>query len=112
MRHLLSALTVVALATVWAWPDRLPAQSFRRGEVEFNAMRKVEIPRGEDYAVVVVQFFHHNEIAPDGRNLEVSVRDEKLVPARVLQLGPGDYCRLAFETAPRQSSYEVLYGGT
>ena len=111
MRHLLSALTVVALATVWAWPDRLRAQSFRRGEVEFNAMRKVEIPRGEDYAVVVVQFFHHNEIAPDGRNLVVSVRDEKLVPAQVLQLGPGDYCRLAFETAPRQSSYEVLYGG-
>ncbi|HUT94677.1 MAG TPA: PKD domain-containing protein [Thermoguttaceae bacterium] len=74
-------------------------------------MRRVDIPRGEDYTVVVVQFFHHDEIAPDGRNVLVSTRDQKLLPARVLQLGPGDYCRLAFETAPRQSSYEVLYGG-
>jgi PKD repeat protein len=28
-----------------------------------------------------------------------------------LQLGPGDYCRLAFQTVPRQGSYEVFYGG-
>ena len=110
-RQVPSVVAAVALATALAGPDRLPAQSFRRGEVEFNAMRRVEIPRGENYAVVVVQFFHHDEIAPDGRNVLVSTRDQKLVPARVLQLGPGDYCRVAFETAPRQSSYEVLYGG-
>ena len=35
----------------------------------------------------------------------------RLVPCRILQLGPGDYCRLAFQTIRGQKSYEVLYGG-
>jgi len=111
MKNAMAALAAVALATVGAWPDRVAAQSFRRAEVEFNAMRRVSIPRDEGYAIVVVQFFHHNEIAPDGRNVVVSALNEKLVPARVLQLGPGDYCRLAFQTARGQRSYDVLYGG-
>ncbi len=112
LRHFASVLAAIAAAVgVLFGPGRLPAQSFRRAGVEFNALRKVEIPSDEDYAVVVVQFFHHNEIAPEGRNVVVSTRNEKLVPTRVLQLGPGDYCRLAFQTVGRQRTYEVLYGG-
>ena len=30
---------------------------------------------------------------------------------RVLQLGPGDFCRLAFQPVRGQSEYEILYGG-
>ncbi len=111
MRQVALTVASVALAALLVWPNRLPAQSFRRGGVEFHAMRTVEIPRDEDYSVVVVQFFHHGEISADGRNVVVSTLDRKLVPARVLQLGPGDYCRLAFQTVPRQKSYEVFYGG-
>jgi len=111
MRHAIAALAAVALATVGAWPDRVAGQSFERAGVEFHAMRRIGLPRDEDYAIVVTQFFHHDEIAPDGSNVVVSTPNEKLVPARVLQVGPGDYCRLAFQTAPRQSAYNVLYGG-
>lgn len=111
MTHSIATLAALALATVGARPDRVAAQSFRRAGVEFNAMRRVSIPRDETYAIVVTQFFHHGEIAPDGSNVVVSTPNEKLVPARVLQLGPGDYCRQAFQTVPRQSSYDVLYGG-
>ena len=38
-------------------------------------------------------------------------RNRDVVPVRILQLGPGDFCRLAFETVKGQSEYEVFYGG-
>ena len=101
----------LALATALGHAARLPAQSFRRAGGEFNAIRRVQAPQGGKYSVLVVQFFHHGEIAAKARNVVVSTPDQKLVPCRVLQLGPGDYCRLAFQTAEGQSSYELLYGG-
>ena len=91
-------------------PAWVPAQSFRRGDAEFNALREVSVPADKDHGIVVVQFFHHGQIKPDGKNLAVAAR-EQLVPCRILQLGPGDYCRLAFQTIRGQKSYEVLYGG-
>jgi len=112
MRRTRSCFFVAAfLPAVVVWCGRVPAQSFRRGGVEFNAMRTAEVAADKNYSVVVAQFFHHGEISPDGRNVVVSTRDQKLVPSRVLQLGPGDYCRLAFQTVQGQSFYEILYGG-
>ena len=64
-------LAAVGLAIVWAWPDRLPGQTFDRVGVQFNARRRVSVPQDEDYAIIVVQFFHHNQIASDGRNVVV-----------------------------------------
>ena len=110
MRTPLSVLAA-AMAAVLLSFSRLPGQSFRRGGAEFNAMRKVTVPADKSYSVVVTQFFHHGEISPDGRNVAVATRNQKLVPVRVLQLGPGDYCRLAFQTDSGQKSYEVFYGG-
>jgi PKD repeat protein len=74
-------------------------------------MRPLEVPSDKDYSVVEVQFFHHAEISADGENVLVCTRDQKPVPTRVLQLGPGDYCRLAFQTLGPQKSYELFYGG-
>jgi PKD repeat protein len=111
MSQTASVFLVLALAVALGRPARLAAQSFRRGGVEFNAMRRVEAPQDKNYSVLVVHFFHHGEISADGRNVAVSARDQKLVPCRVLQLGPGDYCRLAFQTTEGPSSYEILYGG-
>lgn len=101
---LAAALGLLGVNSLWA-------QSFRRAGTEFNAMRVVSIPPGKSFAVVVTQFFHHGEIADDGRNVLVLAKNQKPVPSRVLQLGPGDFCRLAFQTVPGQNSYEVLYGG-
>jgi tetratricopeptide (TPR) repeat protein len=89
----------------------LGAQSFRHGGVEFNAARSVEIPAGKPYTVVVTEFLHHGEITPPGHNLLVAARNNELVPLRLLQLGPGDFCRLAFQTLRGQSQYEIVYGG-
>jgi tetratricopeptide (TPR) repeat protein len=87
------------------------AQSFHRGGTEFNAARLVTVPAGKPYTIVVTEFFHHGEIRPDGRNVVVVAQNKELAPMRVLQVGPGDFCRLAFQTLAGQSSYEILYGG-
>lgn len=87
------------------------AQSFRLGGTELNAKRPISLPADTSYAVVVTEFFHHGEINPEGSNVLVAARNRDLVPVRVLQLGPGDFCRLAFQTVRGQSAYEIFYGG-
>lgn len=87
------------------------AQSFRQAGTVFAAMRPVTIPQGRSYSIVVTEFLHHGQIADDRRNVIVSARRRGPVPTRVLQLGPGDFCRLAFQPVPGQSGYEVFYGG-
>jgi tetratricopeptide (TPR) repeat protein len=86
------------------------AQSFHKGGGEYNAQRTVTIPAGKSYGVVVTEFLHHGEIATDGKNVLVASQN-KVVPSRVLQVGPGDFCRLAFQPIRGQSEYDILYGG-
>ncbi len=105
-------LLVLATALVWLTHSNLAlAQSFRRGGAEFNAVRSVTVPAGKPYTIVVSEFFHHGEIRPDGRNVVVAAGNKELVPMRILQLGPGDVCRLAFQTVAGQSEYDIFYGG-
>lgn len=106
----LKSIVFIAVISGFLTPGTGQAQSFRRGGSEFNALRTVLIGPGRPYTVVVTEFFHHGEIAPDGRNVIV-VADQRLVPCRVLQLGPGDFCRLAFQSIKGQQEYEILYGG-
>jgi PKD repeat protein len=88
-----------------------PGQTFRHAGVEFQALRPINIPPGKTYSVIVTQFFHHGQINAEGTNVLVATKAGKPVPTRVLQLGPGDYCRVAFEPQSGQNAYEVFYGG-
>ena len=105
------ALFLAAVVAVLSPQTGLTAQSFRRGGTEFNAKRTVAIAAKEIKPVMVSEFFHHGQIAPDCRNVIVVTRNQKTVPSRVLQLGPGDFCRLAFQALPGQTTYDILYGG-
>ena len=87
------------------------AQTFRLAEVTFNAVRPVSVEEGKGHSIIVTEFFHHGEINPAGSNVLVAASNNQPVATRILQLGPGDYCRLAFQTIERQTRYEVLYGG-
>jgi TolA-binding protein len=88
------------------------AESFRHAGTEFNALRSVTVPAGKGYTIAVAEFFHHGEIRSDGSNVLVIAKNSKeLVPMRVLQVGPGDFCRVAFQTIRSQAEYELLYGG-
>ncbi|MBN1395070.1 MAG: PKD domain-containing protein [Pirellulales bacterium] len=87
------------------------AQSFRRGGTEFEAVRSVFVPARKTPAIIVVEFLHHGLLRPDGRNLLVAARNKDTVPYRVLQVGPGDFCRAAFQPIEGQAAYDVIYGG-
>ena len=91
--------------------ERAHAQSFRHGKTEFNAVRSVTVPAGKSYEIVVTEFYHQGQITPDGKNVLVVAGNRDLVPMRVLQLGPGDVCRLAFQTIVGQSEYDIFFGG-
>jgi len=106
----MSVRTIFVVAmTVLLGCGGLQAQSFRQGGTEFEARRDVRVEK--PYPVVVTQFFHHGQITPDGRNLLVVDRQGKPVPVRLLQLGPGDFCRLAFQAVGGEGIYQIYYGG-
>lgn len=106
----IAVLSVVGMIAAVVVPAA-EAQSFRRGQIEFNALRPIQVPSGS-HTIAVTEFFHHGELAENGQNLVVSTRNERPVPVRVLQIGPGDFCRIAFQLVAGQSDYEVLYGGS
>ena len=88
------------------------AQNFRQLGVEFEARREVKLPAGAKPRVAVVEFYHHGLINGDGTNVVVlDSRGDKPVPTRVLQLGGGDFCRIAFQPAEKSDEYEIFYGG-
>jgi TolA-binding protein len=62
-------------------------------------------------AVVFCEFFAHGQLSPHGENLAVLDGSRDPVPWRILQAGPGDYCRVAFQTVPHEDSYTITYGG-
>ena len=104
-----ACVTVLVLAPA---TNATAAESFRRAGAEFNALRSVMVPSGKGYTIAVAEFFHHGEIRPDGSNVLVIAKNSKeMAPMRVLQLGPGDFCRVAFQTVKGQAEYELLYGG-
>jgi len=105
------AVGLATVAVVLLSSADLRAQSFRLARTEFNARRTLSVPADKSWAVVVTEIFHHGQINPEGSNVVVCARNRELVPSRVLQLGPGDFCRLAFQTVKGQESYEVFYGG-
>jgi predicted negative regulator of RcsB-dependent stress response len=100
-----------AVVAVLLLPAGLRAQSFRLAETEFNARRTLSVPTDKSWAVVITEFLHHGQVNPEGSNLVVCGRNRELVPSRVLQLGPGDFCRLALQTVKGQDTYEIFYGG-
>ena len=104
-------MAIATLITTCCCGVLVKAQTYRRGGTEFNARRPMSLPLDKKYAVVVAEFYHHAEIDPDGRNVLVAVANHDPVPTKVLQLGPGDFCRIAFQTVDHQRDYEILYGG-
>jgi TolA-binding protein len=106
--RLFVALAAVAFALA---TGPASAQSFRRAGTEFNAVRQVNVPAGKPYTIIVCEFLDHGEIHADGGNVVVAARNGELAPLRILQVGPGDFCRLAFQTIKGPLEYEIFYGG-
>ena len=80
------------------------------GGKTLNFQRTVVLPAAGHSEIVVSEFFTHGELQPDGRNLAV-YEGNRLVSWQVLQCGPGDFCRLGFQTNPSGKVYRIYYGG-
>jgi len=89
-----------------------PAQETPETESGQIYQRKVQIPQGPALpAIVMTEFFTQGELSAAGANLAVHDSRRNPVPWRILQLGPGDFCRLAFQTVSKQHLYKIYYGG-
>jgi len=71
---------------------------------------KVESTRYPGGEVAVCEFYTGGAVKPDGSDIRVAVRGQRIVKHRVLQIGPGDFVRLAFAAVPDVSRYYVYYG--
>ena len=107
--HRATPFVVVAAVSLAAAPA--PAQNYRIAGGDFTALRRVFLPAEPPHAVAVVEFLHHGQIDAEGGNLLVAAQGREPVAHRVLQLGPGDFCRLAFEVPRGQTRFEIYYGG-
>lgn len=115
-------ITLLTLALLTLTATTATAQSYRKLGTEFEVMRAVELPRDlKDQKgppkIVIVEFLHHGQIRLAKKNdlstanVAVIAKNGDVAPMRLLQLGPGDFCRIAFEPLARQSNYEIYYGG-
>ena len=118
VRRSVAALAILALLV--AGPGgSLPAQQSGEPDQETAEtaggliyQRKVQLPQGSRLpAIVMTEFFTNGELSAPGTRLAVHDSRRNAVPWRILQLGPGDYCRLAFQTVPKQHLYKIYYGG-
>jgi len=58
----------------------------------------------------MTEFFTNGELSASGSSIVVHDSRRNAVPWQILQLGPGDFCRLAFQTA-KQHLYKIYYAG-
>jgi tetratricopeptide (TPR) repeat protein len=71
---------------------------------------KVQATRASGSEAAVCTFYHGGMAKPDGSDIRVAVRGRQLVGHRVIQMGPGDLCRIAFAAAKEETRYYVYYG--
>lgn len=87
------------------------AQGDREPDPHAFYQKKVQIHSHAAFpAIVMTEFFTHGELDEKAETLAVYDARHEPVSWRVLQVGPGDFCRIAFQTVPRQSLYKIYYG--
>jgi PKD repeat protein len=59
---------------------------------------------------MIAEFFSHGALTDTAKDIVV-YSNRELVPMVVLQQGPGDFCRVAFQLAKNQPRYFIYYGG-
>ena len=88
------------------------AQGSRETEKGLIYQRRVQLPQGSALpGIIMTEFFTDGALAAGGANLAVYDNRNSPVPWRILQAGPGDLCRIAFQTVPKQHLYKIHYGG-
>lgn len=98
---------------VWPWLlDARPVQAQRYPWQNewLNYRRSVRIEAGRQPAVAVTEFFTHGQLASEKPTLAVyPLGKSRQIPWRLLQAGPGDFCRIAFQPSKQSAQYFVYY---
>lgn len=106
-------LLALPIALTVAGSGDLAAQRTSKSTQGFTTVRRLQLSEDSAQAeIVVAEFFGHGELDDEGMNLAVTTAQDSPVPWRVLQAGPGDFLRVAFQTLPKKSIYKIHYGGT
>ena len=71
---------------------------------------KVQASRAAGSEAAVCTFFHGGMAKPDGSDIRVALRGRQLVGHRVIQMGPGDLCRIVFAANRDETRYYIYYG--
>ena len=71
---------------------------------------KVQATKAAGSEAAVCTFFHGGLAKSDGSDIRVAVRGRQLVGHRVIQMGPGDLCRVAFAANKDDTRYYIYYG--
>lgn len=98
------------LSSFWMSPAQ--GQRYRWHDEDFQYRRVVALPAGMETVpeVIVAEWFSHGAVKPEAGDMVVYASKE-LVPRQVLQRGPGDFARVAFEPVAGESRYYLYYGG-
>ena len=107
------ASCLLGLSLLLPVSGRAIAQSGWYGGRQWRVRRSIRLdftPRS-DREVCVLDCFSHGEIDRDHPGLIV-ISQRQPVPFRILQQGPGDALRIAFQTKTGATRYEIYYGGT
>jgi tetratricopeptide (TPR) repeat protein len=111
-QRLIGVLKTILIAVGTTGVVRGQAPELEATGTVFDYQRRMEIPAGMAHpAVIVTEFFTQGALKAGAENVVVYDGRHRLVPWRVLQVGPGDLCRVAFQTVARQPHYRIEYGG-
>ena len=109
LRYPLLAALVLSALWVPAPADQAPwfNAAWKARRVIDASARNTGYPGDE---VGVVTFYTGGMARPDAADVRVAVKGRRLVKHRVLQVGPGDLVRVAFEATPGLERYYVYFG--
>lgn len=107
-----AALTTLALVFVTSHASSTLAQNHKWHDEGFDHRRVVELPAGIQTPpeIVVAEFFTHGSLTAEQGDVAVYANRDP-VAFYVLQRGPGDMCRVAFQAIDKQPRYFIYYGG-
>jgi len=104
-------IALTAVLSVAPVASALAAPSGWYGDKTFRYRRKVEVaPRQiREPEGAIASFLTHGQM-DDQNDKVVVVAAGRLVPFRVVQRGPGDICKVIFQTVPNWRHYTIYYG--
>ena len=106
-RAISAAIVVVQFLCVY---PTIAAESYAVGDARYKAVRNITTTKDSKTAIVVANFYHHGLIEKATDVVCVAKTGRTVVPTRLLQVGPGDFCRVAFCTIEKCSDYYIYYG--